>query len=112
MKGVISELQWELDLLGADDCPAALGLDAAHMGKRRRVAIAHAGAMGHLIEAIPGGDRPDLDGLEQDVELRVQAHEITRIDSVIRGRTPFPDGARRTASERNDYFFNRVHMVS
>ncbi|MNT93799.1 hypothetical protein D3C72_2353570 [compost metagenome] len=54
-------------LLGADDRPAAFGLHAAHMGQRRRVAITHAVAVRHLVEAVAGGHRTDLHRLEQHV---------------------------------------------
>ena len=57
----------DLDLLGADDGPAALGLDAAHERERRRVAVAHPVAVRHLEEAVARGDGPDPDGLEEDV---------------------------------------------
>ena len=65
----------DLDLLGADDGPAALRLDAAHHGVRGRVAVAHAVAVRHLEEAVARGHRPELHRLEEDVVARV-AHVI------------------------------------
>ena len=41
-------------LFGKDDAPAALGLGAPHFDHRRRVAVAAAVAMGHLIKAVLG----------------------------------------------------------
>ena len=58
----------ELDLLGAHHRPAALGLGPAHRGVAAGVKPAHAVAVRHLEEPVAGGDRPDLDGLEEDVE--------------------------------------------
>lgn len=40
---------------------------AAHVGQGTRVQIAHAGAMGDLMETVLGGDRPDLQRLEQQI---------------------------------------------
>ena len=60
MKPPTSELGMDLDLLGADDGPAALRLDAAHHGVRRRVAVAHAVAVRHLEEAVARRHRPEL----------------------------------------------------
>ncbi len=63
-------------LLAADDAPAALGLDRPHDGERGRVAVAHAVAMRHLVEAVLGGDRADLYRLEQDVVSRIARHSV------------------------------------
>ena len=79
MKGVISEVQWNSTCSVQTTAQPPFGLDAPHVGERGRVAITHAGAMGHLVEAISGGDRPDLDGLKQDVVTRLHAHGITRL---------------------------------
>ena len=68
----------DLDLLGADDRPAALGLDAAHHGVGGRIAITHAVAVGHLEEPVAGGDRADRDGLEEDVVAGVAHHAAAR----------------------------------
>ncbi len=57
----------ELDLLRADDGPAALRLDAAHLRVRGRVAVAHAVAVRHLEEAVPGRHRPEPHRLEEHV---------------------------------------------
>jgi hypothetical protein len=64
----------ELDLLGADDRPAALGLDAAHHGVCSRVAVAHPVAVRNLKEAVARGHRPELHRLEEDVVTRVAGH--------------------------------------
>ena len=61
----------DLDLLGADHRPATLGLDLAHGRLGARVAVAHAIAVGHLVEAVLGRERPDLDRFEEDVVGRV-----------------------------------------
>ena len=52
----------DLDLLGADHGPAALGLDPAHVGLAGRIAVSHAVAVRHLVEAVACGDRADLTG--------------------------------------------------
>ena len=49
----------DLHLLGADHAPAALGLHAAHGGQALRHAVAHAVAVGHLVEAVGRGDGAD-----------------------------------------------------
>ena len=64
----------DLHLLGADDGPAALGLDAPHHGVGGRVAVPHAVAVRHLEEAVPRRHRPEPDRFEQDVVARVSAH--------------------------------------
>ncbi len=58
----------ELDLLGADDGPAALRLDAPHLGVRGRVVMPHPVAVRHLEEPVPGRHRSQLHRLEQDIE--------------------------------------------
>ena len=57
----------ELDLLGAHHRPAAFGLDPAHPGERGGVAVAHAVAVGDLVETVLRGHRPDGDRFEEDV---------------------------------------------
>jgi hypothetical protein len=64
----------DLAFLGADHGPAALGLHAAHGRQRQRHVVAHAVAMGHLVEAVAGGDGADLDRLEQDIVTRIARH--------------------------------------
>ncbi len=64
----------DLDLLGADDGPAALRLDAAHDGMCGRVAVTHAVAVRHLEEAVTRRHRPELHRLEEDVIARVAGH--------------------------------------
>ena len=73
-------------LLGGDHAPSALGLDAAKRGFRIRVAVPHAGAVRHLVEAVGRGDRADPDRLEQDV-----------VSGVPHGLMPFPKAAGNPA---------------
>jgi hypothetical protein len=54
-------------LLGEDDAPSALGLDAPHLGCRGGVAVSAAVAMRHLIEAILGLERSNGHRLEENV---------------------------------------------
>ena len=61
----------ELDLLGADDGPASLRLDASHDRVRGRVAVAHAVAVRYLEEAVAGRHRTELHRLEEHVVARV-----------------------------------------
>ncbi len=61
----------DVDLLGADHGPAALGLHAAHGRQRGRIAVTHAVAVRHLEEAVARGDRTDGNRLEEDVVARV-----------------------------------------
>ena len=42
----------DLDLLGAHHGPAAFGLDPAHIGLAGRIAVSHAVAVRHLVEAV------------------------------------------------------------
>ncbi len=56
-----------LGLFGEDHPPAALGLGGPHLGRRRRIAVATAVAMRHLIEAVLGRVRADLHRLEEDI---------------------------------------------
>ena len=61
----------EVDLLRADDGPAAFRLDAPHHRVRGRVAVAHPVAVRHLEEAVARRHRPELDRLEEHVVARV-----------------------------------------
>ena len=65
----------DLAFLGADRAPAAFGLDAAQRRLRAGVAVAHAGAMGHLVEAVFGRHRPDGNRLEENIVTRVARHD-------------------------------------
>ena len=77
----------ELDLLGADDRPAALGLDPAHHRVGGRVAVPHPVAVRHLEEPVARRHRADPDRLEQDVETRLAgAHEACRTRIASGGR--------------------------
>src|SRR5690349_1438882 len=69
----------DLDLLGADDGPAALRLDATHDGVRGRIAMAHPVAVRHLEEPVACGDRAELHGLEEHVVARIARHQANRL---------------------------------
>ena len=58
-------------VFGIDHAPAALGLDLAEAPQAAGKIDAHAGAMGHLVEAIGRGDRADAQRLEQKVVARI-----------------------------------------
>src|SRR5262249_8265287 len=60
----------DLDLLGAYHRPAALCLDLAHRGLGAGVTVTHAVAMRDLEEPVPGDERPDGDGLKEDIVWR------------------------------------------
>ena len=62
-------------LLGEDDAPAALSLDAAHSGRSRGVAIAATVAMWHLVKSVPGGYRSNLHGFEQNIVTWISRHD-------------------------------------
>ena len=48
------------NLFSTDDGPPALGFDAAHGGVALGSHVSHTIAVGHLVEAVFGGDRADL----------------------------------------------------
>ena len=54
----------DLHLLGADDSPAALGLDVAHGRLRGGITVTHAVAVRHLEEPVLRANRPQLNRLE------------------------------------------------
>ena len=60
----------------ADHGPAALGFHAAHGGKRRRIAPAHAVAVGNLIEAVARRNGSDFHGFKQDIVAGVSGHWV------------------------------------
>ena len=62
-----------------DHAPATFCLDLAHGGQSLRQAVAHAGAMGNLIEAVWCGHRPDPHGLEQPGKSRGLIHGVKSI---------------------------------
>src|ERR1700687_3316323 len=74
----------DLDLLGADDGPAALRLRCTHPGVSGRVAMAHAVAMRHLEETVARGDGADRHRLEEDVEARVASAQRKRLRAMTR----------------------------
>ena len=53
--------------LGTDDTPAAFGFDAAMGGFGLGVAVAHSGAVGHLVKAVACGVWADLNRFKQNV---------------------------------------------
>ena len=63
-------------LLGGDDTPAAFRLHAAQPGFRIGIAVAHAGTVRHLVEAVGRRDRPDPDGFEENVEAGITNHVL------------------------------------
>ena len=62
--------------LGVHGRPAALGFHAAEARLRAGLLGAEPRAVGHLVEAVPQRLRPDPDGLEKDVVLRVARHTL------------------------------------
>lgn len=54
--------------------PATLGFHLAHGQKRVRQAMARAGAVRHLIEAVGSGDGPDFHGFEQNIKSGIAGH--------------------------------------
>ena len=66
-------------ILGADDPPTALGLDFSHGGMRSGQHIAHAVAVGNLVESVFGDFGPDLYGFKQNVEIWIAGHGIPLI---------------------------------
>ena len=67
-----------LDLLGADHGPPALGLRPPHRRLARRIAVSHAVAVRHLEEPVAGGDRSDPDRFEEDVVAMVAHVDLRR----------------------------------
>jgi len=59
----------DLRLFGADDAPAALGLDPPDLDHGGGLAVTEAAAMCRLQEPVPGGHRTNPERLEQDVEV-------------------------------------------
>ena len=70
----------EVDLLRADDRPAAFRLDAAHHRVRRRVAVAHAVAVRHLEEAVARGHRPE----REPVRRARRSEDLSRFGKRLR----------------------------
>src|SRR5262245_47545288 len=67
----------DLHLLRADYTPSPFGLHRAHRGERGRIAIAHAVAVRHLVEAVFRSHRSDADRLEEYVVSWI-AHDLAR----------------------------------
>ena len=65
-----------LRLLRANDGPATLGFNRSMRRIGKRVAMPHSGAVRNLVKAVPGGDGPDFDGLEQNIVMRISGHGI------------------------------------
>ena len=61
-------------VFSANHAPPPFRFDTAHRGEGAGAQKTHAGAMRHLEKAVFGGDRPDFDGLEQDVITRITGH--------------------------------------
>src|ERR687891_5374 len=77
-------------LLGADRRPAALGLHAAEPRLGARLLAPEAGAMRHLVEAVPERLRPDADGLEEGVVARIawdRGDRIAPVAQAVKART-------------------------
>ncbi len=76
-KGRVLARRMDRAVFGVDHAPAALGLHAAQMGQGARAQVAAAGAVRHLIEAVLGRHRPDLDRFEEDIVAWIAAHGFT-----------------------------------
>src|SRR5271165_5912072 len=84
-----------LHLLSADNSPAALGFDIPHGRLRRGIPVAHAVAVRHLEEPVPGADRPELHRFEQDVVTSVAHGSGFRDLARSRGQRAWPSLPRR-----------------
>ena len=101
----------DLDLLGAHDRPAALGLDAAHHRVGGRVAVAHAVAVRHLEEAVARGHRPEPDGLEQDVVAGVARAQEKRLRAITRRMMSLvPSQISSSFASRNHFWGSESRM--
>ncbi len=69
-------------LFGVHRRPAALRLHPAEARLRARLLRPEPRAVRHLVEAVPQCLRPDPDGLEEDVVLRVAGHTLQIIPGV------------------------------
>ena len=68
MYGATSEVWWISTSSVQTTAQPPSALTPRMCGERGRVAVAHAVAVRHLVEAVAGGHRPDLHRLEEDVE--------------------------------------------
>ena len=101
----------DLHLLGADDSPSSLRLDAAHHGMRRRIAVAHAVAVRHLEEPVARGHGPELDGLEQNVVARVARHYANMLRATIsRMMSLVPSQISSSRASRNHFWTSESRM--
>ena len=64
----------DLHLLRADNRPAALGLDAAHLSHAGGIGVTHAVAMRDLVEAVLRGQWADLHRLEENIVTHIAGH--------------------------------------
>ncbi len=67
-------------VLGVHHRPPPFGLHPSHRGQGARAHIAHAGAMGHLIEPVARRHRPDFDRFKQDVVTGISGHGFNRLE--------------------------------
>ena len=89
----------DLHHLGADHGPAALRLHAAHGGEGRGIAVAHAVAMGHLVEAVARHMGADADGFEENVVAGIAGHDHFQVAE----RTVAKPEGPRLCSDRNGH---------
>ena len=103
----------EVDLLRADDRPAAFRLDAAHHRVRGRVAVAHAVAVRHLEEAVARRHRPEADRLEEHVVARVSHGFGNRLRAMIsRMMSLVPSQISSSFASRSHFWTRRVAHVT
>ena len=67
-------------LFCTNNSPAAFRLHSAHGRHGTRIDAAHAVAMGHLEEAVLGGQRADFQRLKKDVVAWVPGHRRSLLD--------------------------------
>jgi hypothetical protein len=66
-----------LDFLGTDNTPSALGLDSSIRGLGTRASMAQRITMRHLEKSIRRGHRTDFYRLEQDIVFWISTHYFT-----------------------------------
>src|SRR5215208_5288025 len=72
-----------LDLLGANDSPAALCLDTAHSRVLTAVAPSHAIAVRYLVKSVASGLRSDPHRLEQYIVTRITSAHSSEIPRLL-----------------------------